>query len=122
MTKSLSEVWERIKELFRRCLRHRQPRWMQVQIFNEGLVCSTITTIDTATGGSLIGKSIDETFKLLKDMTFDEYQCHPERFMPWSLTDVCALDAISHLTTQVVALSQKLDNFGVSATKPLCFM
>ena len=58
---SLYELWERFRDLLRKCPHHGLPDWLIVQIFYNGLCFSTKTIIDAAAGRALMGKSPQET-------------------------------------------------------------
>ena len=45
-----------------------------VQTFYNGLNYSTKTHVDAATGGALIGKSIEEAQQLIEEMAANNYQ------------------------------------------------
>ncbi|XP_068638466.1 uncharacterized protein [Aristolochia californica] len=56
---SLYEAWERYKDLIRRCPQHGLPDWLQVQMFYNGLNGQTRTIVDTASGGTLMSKTVE---------------------------------------------------------------
>ena len=70
---SLYEEWERHKELLKRCPHHGLPDWLQLQTFYNGLTNDTRTLVDAATSGSLIGKNIEDAYKLLEEMVVNAY-------------------------------------------------
>ena len=51
---SLSEAWERFKELIRRCPHHNIVKWMLVQNFFNGLDAASNTLINAASGGAFL--------------------------------------------------------------------
>ena len=65
---SLSEAWNRFKDLLSKVLRHGIDRWLQVQIFYDH--CNSITkrTIDQAAGGKLSDKNANESWTILEDL------------------------------------------------------
>ncbi len=48
---SLYDAWERYKELQRECPHHSIKDWLLVQNFYNGLLPSTVSTIDSTVGG-----------------------------------------------------------------------
>ena len=79
---NLAEAWERFHELLRRCPHHRLTRWMQVHTFYNGLSDSTIIVIDALTRGTLMKKTTDQAYGILKDMATNSNQCPKERMIP----------------------------------------
>lgn len=71
--KSLYEAWERYKDLLRCYLHHGLLKWLQVQMFYNGLSGQVQTTIDTAAGRAFTRKSIDEAYDLLEEMASNNY-------------------------------------------------
>lgn len=57
---SLYEVWERFKELLRRCLHHGLPKWLIVQTFYNCLTYATKLNVNAATCSGLIDNSAKE--------------------------------------------------------------
>ena len=53
---TLYEAWDRFKELIRKCLHHGIKKLMLVQNFYNGLLGSTRTMIDAASGGAFMNK------------------------------------------------------------------
>ncbi|EOY26830.1 Uncharacterized protein TCM_028782 [Theobroma cacao] len=89
------------------------PKWLLVQTFYSGLFGSIRTTIDVAACRTLMGKSIDEAYDLLEEMTFSIYQWPFERLVLRKVASVHELDSIIALTAQVAGLSKKFDILGV---------
>ena len=56
---SLSDAWERFKELLRSCPHHGLPRDVLIRTFYNGVTRSTRDTIDAAAGGSLMRKIVE---------------------------------------------------------------
>ncbi|XP_021279860.1 uncharacterized protein LOC110413413 [Herrania umbratica] len=114
---SLYEAWERFKELLRRCPHHGIPDWLQVQTFYNGLVGSIKTIIDAAAGGALMSKNAVDAYNLLEEMASNNYQWPSERSGSRKAVGAYEIDALGTLTTQVAALSKKLDTLGVHAVQ-----
>ena len=71
---TLYEALERYKDMLWRYPHHRLSKWLQVQTFYNGLSENTKTLVDAATGGALMGKTIDEAHQLLEEMATNNYQ------------------------------------------------
>ena len=65
---SLSEAWNRFKDLLSKVPHHGIDRWLQIQIFYDH--CNSITkrTIDQAAGGKLSDKNANESWTILEDL------------------------------------------------------
>jgi len=70
---SLYEAWERFKDLQRQCPHHAVPDWLLIQTFYNGLEQSVKISIDAATGGALMGNSIEAAKALLEEMASNNY-------------------------------------------------
>ncbi|KAJ4723309.1 DNA-directed DNA polymerase [Melia azedarach] len=112
---SLSEAWERYKDMLRRCSHHGLPSWLQVQTFYNGLSCTTRTMIDAAAGGALMSKTPDEAYQLLEEMASNNYQWPSDRSTQRKVVGVHEIDAITTLTAQVTTLSRQLGTLNVNA-------
>jgi len=62
-SESLYEAWEGFKDLQCQCPHHRVPDWLLIQTFYNGLERSVKISVDAATGGALMGKSIEPVKK-----------------------------------------------------------
>ena len=76
---TLYDAWERYKELLQKCPHHGIPLWMQVQTFYNGLIPSTRTLIDAASGGAFMSKTQEEADNLLEEMAMNNFQWPNER-------------------------------------------
>ena len=66
---SLSDAWERFKELLRSCHHHGLPRDVLIITFYNSVTRSTRDTINAAAGGSLMRKTVEAAFAHLEEMT-----------------------------------------------------
>ena len=64
----LYEVWERYKDLFKKCPHHELPDWLQIQTFYNGLISGHRAMVDATAGESLMRKTPDDAYQLLDDM------------------------------------------------------
>ena len=79
---SLSDTWERFKELLRSCPHHGLPRDVLIRTFYNGVTQSTRDTIDAAAGGSLMRKTVEAAFALLEEMANNNCLWPSERQNP----------------------------------------
>ncbi|RWR83368.1 hypothetical protein CKAN_01212200 [Cinnamomum micranthum f. kanehirae] len=114
---SLYEAWERYKELLRKCPHHGLPLWIQVQTFYNGLQSATRTSIDAATGGTLMKKSPEEAYELVEEMATNNYQWPSDHVQQKKIQGVHELDSISALTAQVANLSKQIQSMKVHAVQ-----
>ncbi|KAH9745008.1 hypothetical protein KPL70_003905 [Citrus sinensis] len=89
--------------------------WLQVQTFYNGLGSNTITMIDAAAGGTLMGKTSEAAYELLEEMASNNYQWTSERSMPRKIVRAYNVDVVTALSAQMTALSNKLEHLNVSA-------
>ncbi|KAF5449711.1 hypothetical protein F2P56_030128 [Juglans regia] len=112
---SLYEAWERYKELLRKCLHHGLPVWIQVQTFYNGLQPTIRTMIDAEVRGTLMKKSLEDAYELVKEMVTNNYQWLVDRVTQKRTQGVHEIDSFYALTAQIATLSKKLDNINVSS-------
>ncbi|XP_073277668.1 uncharacterized protein [Primulina huaijiensis] len=99
----LYEAWERYKELLRRCPNHGFEKWVQIELFYNGLNGQARGNVNAAANGTIFVKSPDQAYELLEQMTIN------------AAAGVYAVDPTSR-TAQVSALTTKITamnkNFG----------
>lgn len=67
-SESLHEVWERFKDLLRKCPHHEFAKWLQVQTFYNRLNEMMRTTVDVVADGALMAKDEHVAWDLLEEM------------------------------------------------------
>ncbi|KAG9458322.1 hypothetical protein H6P81_002830 [Aristolochia fimbriata] len=65
----LCEAWERFNELLRRCPNYGIQKWMQIEIFYNGITVSTQSLIDAAAGGTMNKETPNEVHEFIEEMT-----------------------------------------------------
>ncbi|XP_075504544.1 uncharacterized protein LOC142541982 [Primulina tabacum] len=85
----LYEAWERYKELLRK-------------------YGPTRENVDAAAGGTIFSKTPDEAYELLEQITINSYQWSSERSGSRKPAGVYAVDPITSLTAQVLALTAQI--------------
>ena len=73
------------------------------------------STIYAATGGGFINKTEDEIYNIIEEMTLNNFQWSSERAQPKGVRGKLELDAISMLSCEVDAMSQKLERLNVNS-------
>ncbi|GKC88556.1 hypothetical protein Tco_1149205 [Tanacetum coccineum] len=68
LRESLSEAWNRFKDLLQKFHHHGIDLWLQVQIFCDHVNPATRRTINQSVGGKLRDRSAEESWALLEDL------------------------------------------------------
>ena len=72
---SLYEVWERFKELLKKCPHHGIPICIQMETFNNGLLPPKRLMLDASAGGAaLLNKSYVEAYDQIESIAANSYQ------------------------------------------------
>lgn len=82
-------------------------------MFYNGLNGKTRSNIDAVASGSLMGKTEETTFKLLEEMTANNYQWPMERLGGWWSQGVHKIDAFFAVNIKLDTLAQRLDKMGL---------
>ncbi|KAG9442207.1 hypothetical protein H6P81_018061 [Aristolochia fimbriata] len=106
--KQLCEACERFKELLRRCPNRGIPRWMQMEIFYNGITNSTRSLIDAAAGGTMNKKTPNEVYELIEEMASNMYQYPVERSARGRVAGIHNVDHVLALQAQVESLAKQL--------------
>ena len=77
--KSMYEVWERYKDLLRKCPHHELLGWLQIQTFYNGLRFEHRAIVDATVGGSLMRKTPKDAYILLDDMALNTFNWNFDR-------------------------------------------
>jgi len=88
---------------------------MIIQAFYNGVTQAVRSTIDTAAGGTLISKTKDETYSLIEEMTLSNCQWSSERTQPTRVGGKFEVDALTLLSAEADAMTQRLDRLNVNA-------
>ena len=84
---------------------HGMPNWLLIQTFYNGLERLVKFSIDAATEGALMGKSIDTAKVLLEEMAFDNYYWSHKRATLRRESGKYYVDAVILLANRVDALA-----------------
>ena len=75
----LALAWDRMKVSVRNCPNHGMEEWLILHLFYNALNPMYKSMLDTAAGGTFMGKEIEVAKKLLDDMQDNHAQWHIER-------------------------------------------
>ncbi|XP_070009972.1 uncharacterized protein [Nicotiana sylvestris] len=79
---------------------------------------SSRNVIDAAAGGSVMGKTTEESLQLLNEISENAMQWLSERIIIKKAATVNQVDALNTLTQQIVSLAQKFETFKVNTQQP----
>ena len=113
-SESLTETWDRYKELLRKCPHHGLTRWMQIYNFYTGLNAHTRQMIDTSAGGIFLKRTTQQAFDLLDGIATNSYQWSQERMVKGNRNNEVNTDVLSK-AAQVSLLIKQLQNQQASA-------
>ncbi|XP_022883666.1 uncharacterized protein LOC111400483 [Olea europaea var. sylvestris] len=102
------EAWERFKDLLRRCPQHGFQKWVQIEIFYNGLNGQTRIMVDAAAGGILMAKIAEAAYALLDDIATNSYQWPSERSGVKKVAGLHEVDPITALAAQVASLTNQI--------------
>ncbi|KAL5574309.1 hypothetical protein UlMin_023906 [Ulmus minor] len=111
---SLYKVWERYKDLLRKCPHHGLPLWMQVQTFYNGLLPNTQTMVDVASGGVFFNKTPEDGYELIEVMASNNFLKSTDRNAQKRTAGVHDIDAFNKLAAQVALLNNNFKNLNIS--------
>ncbi|KAG9458285.1 hypothetical protein H6P81_002793 [Aristolochia fimbriata] len=106
----LSEAWERLNGLLKRCPNHKIELWSQIEIFYNGLSINTRSMIDAAAGGSINKKTPEEVYELIEEMADNMYSYPMERSVK-KPAGIYKLDSSTATQAQLEALQRQFANF-----------
>ena len=101
----LYEAWENFKDLLLLCPHHGLQHWMIIQAFYNGVTQSVRSIIDVAVGGTLMSKIGDNTYNLIEEMAFNNFQWSNKRDQPKRVRDKLKVDALTLLSAKVDAMT-----------------
>lgn len=65
--------------MIRMCPHHGLDKWLVLQTFYKGLTHQTKAYVDSAAGGGIMNKTLDEDFALIESMASHHFQWSSER-------------------------------------------
>ncbi|XP_022891637.1 uncharacterized protein LOC111406443 [Olea europaea var. sylvestris] len=116
---SYHEAWNRFNELMRKCPNHGITIGNQVQYFYTGLTPLSLSKsqVDASAGGSIIGKSVQQTMELFELIATTHSMFSSERVAPPKTGGMYELDSAAATNAQIVALTKQVELLVKSQTK-----
>ncbi|XP_062089610.1 uncharacterized protein LOC133796144 [Humulus lupulus] len=111
---STSDLWERFKELLRKCPHHGIPHCIQMETFYNGLNAASRMVLDASANGAILSKSYNPAFEILERIASNNYQWSNTR-APTSrkVVGVLEVDALTALTAQMASMTNTLKNMSL---------
>ncbi|KAJ9539557.1 hypothetical protein OSB04_032290 [Centaurea solstitialis] len=108
---SVSDAWERYKDLLRKCPHHGIPHCIQLETFYNALSNTDKGMIDATAGGSFTDLTYNNAHALLDKIANNSSEWSDPRKLPRkSVSSTQDLDAIASLNAQIVALTNLVKN------------
>ena len=67
-SESLFEAWDRYNNMLRQCPHHGFEKWLVLHTFYNDINYHTKVSLDSATGGTLMNKSLDEVEEIIESV------------------------------------------------------
>ncbi|KAI3510680.1 hypothetical protein L1887_17812 [Cichorium endivia] len=112
---SLYDAWERYRELLRKCPHHGLQEWLIIQTFYNGLHPEHKTSLDSAAGGNLMRKSYDEAYRIVNEMSENNYFVHNDRSHPKRPPGMHDVEEITALKAQMSQLTNQLKGVAIKS-------
>ena len=108
---TLSEAWERFKEMLRKCPHHGLPHYTQMETFYNGLNIATKQVVDASANGAILSKTYNEAYEILERIASNNCQWADVRSNPGRKTrEVLEVDALSSINAQLASETNILQN------------
>ncbi|XP_023511572.1 uncharacterized protein LOC111776371 [Cucurbita pepo subsp. pepo] len=109
---TLSEAWERFKEMLRKCPHHGSPQCIQMETFYHGLNIATKQVVDASANGAILSKTNNETYEILERIASNNCQWADVRSNPGKKTRL-EVDALSSINAQLASVTNILQNLAL---------
>ncbi|XP_074560122.1 uncharacterized protein LOC141816192 [Curcuma longa] len=110
---SLFEAWDRFKGMLRKCPHHGLERWLIIHTFYNGINYQTKVYLDSAAGGALMNKSLEEAEELIENVALNHHQWANERGSMTRTPGKYNVDTLTRLNAQMDALSKRVENMSI---------
>ncbi|XP_022926214.1 uncharacterized protein LOC111433394 [Cucurbita moschata] len=111
---TLSEAWERFKEMLRKCPHHGLPHCIQMETFYNGLNIATKQVVDASANGAILSKTYNEAYEILERIASNNCQWADVRSNPGRKTrGVLEVDALSSINAQLASVTNILQNLAL---------
>lgn len=112
---SFDKVWNRFKNMLRKCPRHGFDKKTQNPLFYTGLLSSFKSMVDTSSNDSLTTRIVDGAWKLFERMASTLAMWSLERAVQKKSLGVYEVDTSSALSTKINLLFYKVESISHSA-------
>ncbi|XP_022863487.1 uncharacterized protein LOC111383603 [Olea europaea var. sylvestris] len=119
---SYNEAWNRFNELMRKCPNHGITQGNQVQYFYTGLTPLSKSQVDASAGGSIIGKSVQQTMDLFESIATIHSMFSSERVIAALTKQVELLVKLQTHGANAMMASSACENCGRNHATKSCMM
>nr|XP_051205703.1 uncharacterized protein LOC127319764 [Lolium perenne] len=105
---SLYDAWQRYNTLIRMCPHHGLERWLVLQTFYKGLTHQTRAYVDSAAGGGIMNKTLEEAFALIESMASHHFQWSSDRAVVPHAPGIHAISSADLVAAQVEILNKQM--------------
>ena len=110
---TLSEAWERFKEMLRKCPHHGLPHCIQMETFYNGLNIAIKQVVDASANVAILSKTYNEAYEILERIASNNCQWVDVRSNPRKKTrGVLEVDALS-LSRSLASVTNILQNLAL---------
>ncbi|XP_074579553.1 uncharacterized protein LOC141836046 [Curcuma longa] len=110
---TLYEAWDRFQGMLRKCPHHGLERWLIIHTFYNGINYQTKVYLDSAAGGALMNKSLEEAEELIENVALNHHQWANERGSMQRTPGRYSVDNYTKLNAQIDALSKRVENMSL---------
>ena len=108
--------------MLRQCPHHGLERWLVLHTFYNGINYHTKVSLDSAAGGALMNKNLDEAEEIIESVAQNHHQWanersggHPSINPITKASGKFDVDAVTLLAAKLDALTKKFENMGTSS-------
>lgn len=114
-SESFDEVWNRFKNMLRKCPQHGFDKKTQIRFFYTGLLPSFRSMVDSSSNGSLTTRTIDGAWELFERMADTSAMWSSERVVQKKSVGIYEVDTYSALSAKIDSLFHKVESISHSA-------
>ncbi|XP_071683508.1 uncharacterized protein [Lolium perenne] len=107
---SLYDAWQRYQGLIKMCPNHGQEPWLLLQTFYKGLTSQTRAHVDSAAGGGIMNKTLDEATELIERMASHDFSWTNDRALHNPLPGIHKISQPDSVAAQLEAITKQLSS------------
>ena len=107
---SLYDAWKRFQGLLKMCPNHGQEPWLILQTFYKGLTQQTRAYVDSAAGGGIMSKTLDEATELIERMASHDFSWNNERVSHSPQPVILRPNTNDSVSAQLEAITKQLSS------------